>query len=161
MGSVGNNGSVSQKDIEDVKNAPFYYRNPNRKAPVADDFMYAFKYNSPLPTHDGKTDIIDFAAEDEHNKKDIANQFVKELEQIVQAKDADAFAGLFLNSGKFPRVWTEPLSWLTYKYLICWQVFGEISLYSHGTIVLSTRPQKSRRLRPTCSLVPRPRTINS
>lgn len=57
MGSVGNYGSVSQKDIEDVKNAPFYYRNPNSKAPVADDFMYAFKYNNPLPTHDGKTDI--------------------------------------------------------------------------------------------------------
>ncbi|VUC30072.1 unnamed protein product [Clonostachys rosea] len=97
--------SASQAKLEQVKNAPFYYRNSSIKAPVADDFMYAFKYNNPLPLHGTDTDIIDFTVEDEGNKEAIAVDFLKELEQIIQAKDAQKFASLFIETG----VWRDKL----------------------------------------------------
>ncbi|KAJ9132188.1 Flavin-containing monooxygenase [Pleurostoma richardsiae] len=67
--------------------------------------MYAFKYNNPLPLHNEGSDITDFTAEDEENKQAIAEDFVKELEQTIQAKDSETFAGLFLDSG----VWRDKL----------------------------------------------------
>lgn len=100
MGSVGNHGIVSQADIAKVENAPFHYRNPALKAPVADDFMYAFKYNNPLPLHGKDTAFLDFTEEEDKNKRGIAEEFVKGLEQIIQAKDSERFAGLFLDRGK-------------------------------------------------------------
>ncbi|KAE8370291.1 putative flavo protein [Aspergillus caelatus] len=100
--------SVTQSDLDSVKNAPFLYRNNTVKKPIADDFMYALKYNSPLPTH-GTEYVLDFTTEDDENKQGIADQFLKELKQIIQGGDFKAFAGLFLDSG----VWRDKLvfSW--------------------------------------------------
>lgn len=92
---------LSQEAILDVKNAPFAYRANTWKPLVEDDFMYDFKYNFPLPTHGVGAEIFDFTVDDEKNKQAIAEGFLKELEQIIQARDSQAFAGLFLDSGKF------------------------------------------------------------
>lgn len=91
---------LAKSDVSKVKDMPFTYRSNQYKKPVADDYMYAFKYNAPLPLHDGGTDVIDFTKGDEANLKELANTLVKSLEQIIQAGDAKAFAGLFLDSGK-------------------------------------------------------------
>ncbi|KAE8375835.1 putative flavo protein [Aspergillus bertholletiae] len=104
MTVVNGSGPVSQSDVARIKNAPFLYRNDSVKKPIADDFMYAFKYNSPLPTH-GTTDILDFTADEEASRQVIADQFVKELEHIIQGGDSKAFAGLFLDNG----VWRDKL----------------------------------------------------
>jgi len=92
---------VFKNDILKVKNAPFVYRDDTVKKPVADDYMYAFKYNAPLPTHGNDTDVLDFTAEDESDAQSVADRFLKELALIIQSRDAKAFADLFLASGKF------------------------------------------------------------
>jgi hypothetical protein len=81
-------------------NTPVAYGNDARKKPVADDYMYAFKYNFPLPIHGNDTDVLDFTEDDETNQWTIAEQFVKGLEQVIQSRDSKAFANLFLDSGK-------------------------------------------------------------
>lgn len=101
MGSYSNSQFVSEADIENVKNAPYHYLNRNLKAPVADDFMYAFKHNNPLPLHGKGTDVVDFTADDEKSKQTIAEEILKKLEQAIQAKDSKTFSGLFLASGTF------------------------------------------------------------
>lgn len=90
---------MAQNDIENVKHAPFAYRNDTVKKPLADDYKYAFKYNFPLPTHDKGADILDFTDEDEKNKQGTADKFLKVLERTIQDRDAKAFANLFLDSG--------------------------------------------------------------
>ena len=91
---------LAQQDFLKVKNAPLAYRNGIWKKPVADDYMYAFKYNFPLPTHDDGADVLDFEEDDETNERAIADRFLKELEQVVQSRDSKAFADLFLYSGE-------------------------------------------------------------
>ena len=99
MGSIAGSGPVTERDIENVKNAPFAYRNDTWKKPIADDYKYALKYNFPLPSHGQGAEILDFTVEDENNKQKIADTFLKELERIIQSRDAKAFADLFLDSG--------------------------------------------------------------
>jgi hypothetical protein len=94
---------LGQKQLLKVKNAPTTYRNDTLKGPVADDYMYAFKYNFPLPTHDGSdgSNVLDFTEEDETDRRAISEQFLKQLEQVIQSRDSKAFAELFLYSGEF------------------------------------------------------------
>lgn len=82
-----------------AQNAPFVYRNDTLKKPVADDYMYAFKYNFPLPTHGDEADILDFSESDETDKEALAHQFLQELQQVIQSRDAKTFANMFLDSG--------------------------------------------------------------
>ena len=95
---------VAQKQLLKVKNAPTVYRNDTWKGPVADDYMYAFKYNFPLPTHGDGSDVLDFTEDDETNRRAVAEQFLHELEQVIQSRDSKAFADLFLHSGEFDEV---------------------------------------------------------
>jgi hypothetical protein len=94
---------VGQKQLLKVKNAPTTYRNDTSKGPVADDYMYAFKYNFPLPTHADSDDsnVLDFTDDDETDRRAISERFIKELEQVIQSRDSQAFADLFLYSGEF------------------------------------------------------------
>ena len=75
--------------------------NGDGKKPVADDYMYAFKYNFPLPTYGDGKQILDFSRDDETEEVKIANRFLKELEQVIQSRDSKAFADLFLACGNF------------------------------------------------------------
>lgn len=88
------------KELFRVENAPLAYRNDTWKKPVADDYMYAFKYNLPLPTHGDGKDVLDLTEDDEKNRVEIAERFLKQLEQIIQSRDSKAFADLFLDSGE-------------------------------------------------------------
>ncbi len=91
---------VAQKQLLKVKNAPTAYRNDTSKGPVADDYMYAFKYNFPLPTHGDDSEVLDFIEDDETNRRAVAEKFLKQLEQVIQSRDSKAFADLFLYSGE-------------------------------------------------------------
>lgn len=92
---------IGKNEILKVKNAPCAYRDDTWKKPVADDYMYAFKYNFPLPTYGGESDVLDFTQDDEQNAQDIASRFLKQLELVIQSRDSHAFADLFLDSGEF------------------------------------------------------------
>lgn len=92
---------VNKGDLLKVCNAPLAYQNKTWKKPVADDYMYAFKYNFPLPTHNSDTDALDFTQDDETHSHDLAHRFLGELEQVIQSRDAEAFANLFLDCGTY------------------------------------------------------------
>ncbi|KAJ5361832.1 hypothetical protein N7541_002676 [Penicillium brevicompactum] len=70
--------------------------------PVADDFMYDFKYNHPLPT----TDVlgIDIPADCDAQKE--AEGIAANLSKATSEEDPQAFAELFLDYG----VWRDKLS---------------------------------------------------
>lgn len=123
------------KELFKVENAPLAYRNDTWKKPVADDYMYAFKYNFPLPTYADSKDILDFTEGGEKSREEIADRFVKQLEQVIQSRDSQAFADLFLNCGK-SNVLVSSL-FLTLTFLP--QEYGETKCLSLGTIVPSTR----------------------
>lgn len=93
--------TINKSDLLKVQNAPFVYRNDTTQKPVADDYMYSFKYNFPLPTYGDGTDVLDFDADEESQSCDVAERFLKEFEQIIQSRDAKAFADLFLQGGEF------------------------------------------------------------
>lgn len=65
--------------------------------PVADDFMYDFKYNHPLPT--SKVLGIEIPATCDASKE--ASQVVRQLSEAMGAGDAEAFADLFLPYGEY------------------------------------------------------------
>jgi len=68
----------------------------DHKPPVADDFMYDFKYNHSLPTVDALgTDIaqdVDAQAE--------ADTLIQSVKQVLGQGDAPGFAEMFLDYGK-------------------------------------------------------------
>jgi hypothetical protein len=67
----------------------------NDKPPVADDYMYDFKYNHALPT----TDVlgIDIPADADPQKE--AQGIVDSLSNVLAKGDAQGFADLFLDYG--------------------------------------------------------------
>lgn len=91
----------NKNDLLKVQHAPFTYRNTTCKKPVADDYMYAFKYNFPLPTYNDGTNVLDFTQKDESGLEAIALRVLKQMEQVIQSRDSQAFADMFLDCGKF------------------------------------------------------------
>lgn len=80
-----------QKEIE--------VESPEEKDPVAPNFMYDFKYNTPLPTFDREG--RDFPADTDAPA--IVNEFVEnKLAPALRSGDGKAFAGLFFKKGKRP-----------------------------------------------------------
>ncbi|KAJ5652575.1 hypothetical protein N7507_010001 [Penicillium longicatenatum] len=74
----------------------------NVPKPVADDFMYDFKYNHPLPT----TDILGVEIPADCDAQRAAEGIVARLSKAASDENAEAFAGLFLDYG----VWRDKLS---------------------------------------------------
>ncbi len=64
--------------------------------PVADDFMYDFKYNHSLPT----TDILGVQIPTDCDAQKQAEGIVARLSTATSEGDAQAFAGLFLDYGE-------------------------------------------------------------
>jgi hypothetical protein len=64
--------------------------------PVADDFMYDFKYNHSLPT----TDILGVKIPTDCDAQKEAEGIVARLSRATSEGDAQAFAGLFLDYGE-------------------------------------------------------------
>lgn len=67
--------------------------------PVADDFMYDFKYNHDLPT----TDILGVNIPTDCDAQKEAEGIVSRLSTITSEGDAQGFAGLFLDYGEILR----------------------------------------------------------
>lgn len=69
------------------------------KKPVADDYMYKFKHNAPLPLlGPDHVDIDDSAFHVQ------VESLVAALSSALRNKDAESFASLFLPNGKSLRV---------------------------------------------------------
>jgi hypothetical protein len=64
--------------------------------PVADDFMYDFRYNHSLPT----TDILGVEIPTDCDAQKEAEGIVARLSTATSKGDAQAFAGLFLDYGE-------------------------------------------------------------
>ncbi|EPE06817.1 flavin-containing monooxygenase [Ophiostoma piceae UAMH 11346] len=78
-----------------TKNAPKkqYAAEPN--PPVADDYMYDFKYNHELPT----TDVLGIDIPADANPQKEAEGIVADLAKVLGSGDANGFADLFLDYG--------------------------------------------------------------
>lgn len=92
--------------------------------PVADDFMYDFKYNHPLPTPQSLGISIPAGCD----AQQAADSILSSLSKAMIAQDAEAFGQLFLEFGKpkdmkcvsstanrYPGVWRDKLSF-TWDY---------------------------------------------
>lgn len=101
----------------------------NVPKPVANDFMYDFKYNHSLPT----TDVlgVDIPADCDAQKE--AEGIVARLSTATSEGDAQAFAALFLDYGK--KVQKRPLFLLSLPDI---QASGVTSSPSPGTSAHST-----------------------
>ena len=64
--------------------------------PVADDFMYDFKYNHPLPTPQTLGISVPVGCNAQKAAEDVASQ----LSKVLIAGDATAFGELFLEFGQ-------------------------------------------------------------
>jgi hypothetical protein len=67
------------------------------KPPVADDFMYDFKYNHPLPT----SDLLGIEIPADCNAQLEAERITSKLSDAMGKGDAHAFTDLFLDYGEF------------------------------------------------------------
>ncbi|KAK2604480.1 hypothetical protein N8I77_007407 [Diaporthe amygdali] len=77
------------------------------KPPVADDYMYDFKYNHALPT----SDVLQIEIPDDCDAQKEARSIVSRLSEVLGKGDAQGFADLFLDYG----VWRDKLSF-TWDY---------------------------------------------
>lgn len=101
----------------------------DHKPPVADDFMYDFKYNHRLPTIDALGTDIPGATDPQAE----ADNLVRRLEQVLGQGDAAGFAEMFLDYGQ------STLGPACTQADV--QVFGGTSCPSLGT----TEPSTSKR----------------
>jgi hypothetical protein len=69
--------------------------------PVADDFMYDFKYNHELPTI-GKMGVVEVPST--CDARDEATMLLTRLSKVMGNGDAAEFADLFLDCGKFSAI---------------------------------------------------------
>jgi len=101
----------------------------DHKPPVADNFMYDFKYNHGLPTIDALGTDVPEATDPQAE----ADNLVRRLEQVLGQGDAAGFAEMFLDYGQ-----STPGPACTQADV---QVFGGTSCPSLGT----TEPSTSKR----------------
>jgi len=89
--------AVEKIEFADVKTksvASHVELNPTPK-PVADDFMYDFKYNHPLPT----TDVLGLDIPIDCDAQKEAEAVMATLSDVMGNGDAQGFADLFLDYG--------------------------------------------------------------
>lgn len=68
----------------------------DEKPPVADDFMYDFKYNHPLPT----TNVLGVEIPASCDAQKEAEGIVEKISEAMSKGDAQAFTDLFLKAGQ-------------------------------------------------------------
>jgi hypothetical protein len=112
--------------------------------PVADDYMYDFKYNHPLPT----ADVLGVKIPKDSDAQYEADKLVQSLSAALHTANAEAFAGLFLEHGK---VMCQSTFTLTLTANISPQAYGAISSRSRGINVHSIFNQQFSRSLRTCS----------
>jgi len=92
----GTMGSIDTIPAPEIKTDIVIGKNEVPKPPVADDFMYDFKYNHPLPT----TEILGIDIPADCNAQLEAEGIVEKLSTVMRKGDANAFADLFLDYGE-------------------------------------------------------------
>ncbi|KAI7204166.1 FAD/NAD(P)-binding domain-containing protein [Hortaea werneckii] len=96
--TVGINTKAGSKHVESVA-AP--------TPPVADDYMYDFKFNAPLPT----SDALGASIPSDCDAQQAAEALLNQLETVFRNRNATDFANLFLDQG----VWRDKLAF-TWDY---------------------------------------------
>ncbi|KFY76151.1 hypothetical protein V499_04081 [Pseudogymnoascus sp. VKM F-103] len=92
----------NEVDIAKIKSKSLVSHVELSKPPVADDFMYDFKYNHPLPT----SDVLGIEIPTDCDAHREAEGIVARLSDAMGKRDARAFADMFLDYG----VWRDKLS---------------------------------------------------
>ncbi|KAL1856424.1 hypothetical protein VTK73DRAFT_8281 [Phialemonium thermophilum] len=105
--------------------------------PVADDYMYDFKYNHALPT----TDSLGVDLPDDVDVRREAELIVARLSEAMGSGDASAFADLFLDYG----VWRDKLAY-TWDYRTF--NFRPAILQAAQDLFVTTRASNFRFLKP-------------
>lgn len=83
------------------------------KPPVADDYMYDFKYNHALPT----TDVLGVEIPVDCDAQKEAEGIVDSLSKVMGAGDAQGFTDLFLPYGMlFLSLYTSHVQYDTHEY---------------------------------------------
>lgn len=70
-------------------------------SPLADDYMYDFRYNHSLPTHDA----LGVAIADDVDATKVAEDLVAQLSEILGNGKAQEFADLFIEYGQSFSPW--------------------------------------------------------
>ncbi|CAK7233182.1 hypothetical protein SEUCBS140593_008517 [Sporothrix eucalyptigena] len=96
---------VVTKTVDQATAKKQYSIEPN--PPVADDYLYAFKYNHELPT----VDVLGVDIPADINPQKEAEGIVAKLTKVLGSGDADGFTDLFLEYG----VWRDKLAF-TWDY---------------------------------------------
>jgi hypothetical protein len=86
----------SIEPLPEIKSDIVIGKNEVPKPPVADDFMYDFKYNHPLPT----TELLGTEIPADCDAQAEAEGIVGKLSSAMGQRDADAFTDLFLDYGE-------------------------------------------------------------
>jgi hypothetical protein len=86
LATLGVKAIAKQSRVNDAAQSP----------PVADDYMYDFKYNHPLPT----TDVLGVEFPKDCNAQAEADGIVKRLSDALGSSDPDAFTEMFLEHGE-------------------------------------------------------------
>lgn len=73
---------------------------PSYHPPVADDYMYDFKYNHALPT----SDVLGITIPDDCDAQTEAEAIVAHLSEVMGQGHGEKFANLFLEYGKFDHI---------------------------------------------------------
>jgi hypothetical protein len=85
-------------DIANIKPKSTISHVDSSNLPVADDFMYDFKYNHPLPT----SDVLGIEIPTDCNAQREAEGIMAGLSDAMGKGDARAFADMFLDYGEIP-----------------------------------------------------------
>lgn len=127
----------SEVDIANIKSKGLVSHAELSKPPVADDFMYDFKYNHPLPT----SDVLGIEIPTDCDAQHEAECIVARLSDAMGKGDTGAFADMFLDYGEIPP--HRSLCYeIPYRELTA-QACGVISYPLPGTFAHSTSKQPS------------------
>lgn len=144
--------TAGQVDIADLKAkvvAGHVEIEEDHKPPVADNFMYDFKFNHALPT----IDVLGVDVPDSVDAPAQADALLQTLEKVLGRGDATGFAEMFLDYGK---TWTSRVS-----FKADMQASGGTSCPLLGTIEHSTSRKTFSGRQKTCSLPPSAETLVS
>ncbi|KAH9219569.1 flavin-containing monooxygenase [Leptodontidium sp. 2 PMI_412] len=100
--NLSSNRTASREDVKSKIIVDHVEIEVAPKPPVADDFMYDFKYNHALPT----TDVLGVEIPSDCDAQKEASSIVTLLSKVMGEGDAQGFTDLFLEYG----VWRDKLS---------------------------------------------------
>lgn len=95
--NLSSNRTASREDVKSKIIVDHVEIEVAPKPPVADDFMYDFKYNHALPT----TDVLGVEIPSDCDAQKEASSIVTLLSKVMGEGDTQGFTDLFLEYGEF------------------------------------------------------------